>query len=36
MIYILETHEPAPLPDDVLATIRSIVTAAEKELGVFK
>ena len=36
MTHILETHKPAPLPDDVLATIRSIVEAAEKELGVFK
>ena len=36
MIDILETHKPASLPDDVLGTIRSIVEAAEKELGVFK
>ena len=33
---ILETHEPDPLPDDVLATIRSIVEGAEEELGVDK
>ena len=33
---ILETHEPDPLPDDVLATIRSIVEDAEEELGVNK
>ena len=31
---ILETHKPDPLPDDVLATMRSIVEEAEKELGV--
>lgn len=34
--HILETHKPDPLPDDVLATIRSIVVKAEKELGVSK
>ena len=34
--HILETHKPEPLPDDVLATLRSIVVEAEKELGVFK
>jgi trimethylamine--corrinoid protein Co-methyltransferase len=33
---ILETHKPDPLPDDVLATIRSIVEEAERELGVPK
>jgi len=33
---ILETHKPEPLPDDVLATLRSIVVEAEKELGVSK
>ena len=33
---ILETHEPDPLPDDVLATIRSIVDGAEEELGLDK
>ena len=33
---ILETHTPTPLPDDVLATIRSIVVETEKELGVYK
>jgi len=32
--YILETHKPDPLSDDVLATMRSIVEEAEKELGV--
>ncbi|NNL76772.1 MAG: hypothetical protein HKO68_10600 [Desulfobacterales bacterium] len=31
---ILETHQPDPLPDSVLAEIRSIIEAAEKELGV--
>lgn len=33
---ILETHKPDPLPDHVLATLRSIVVEAEKELGVSK
>ena len=33
---ILETHEPDPLPEDVLATIRSIIEGAEEELGVGK
>ena len=32
--WILENHEPEPLPDDVLAMIRSIVVETEKELGV--
>ena len=32
--WILENHQPTPLPDEVLATIRSIVVEAEKELGV--
>ena len=32
--WILENHKPDPLPDDVLAIIRSIVVEAEKELGV--
>jgi len=31
---ILENHKPEPLPDDVLATMRSIVEEAEKEMGV--
>jgi trimethylamine--corrinoid protein Co-methyltransferase len=31
---ILETHKPDPLPDDVLATLRSIIEEAEAELGV--
>ena len=30
--YILENHKPDPLPDDVLAAIRSIVEEAEAEL----
>ena len=30
---ILETYDPPPLPDNVLATIRSIVDSAEEELG---
>ena len=33
---ILENHKPDPLPDDVLATMRSIVEEAEQELGVSK
>ena len=33
---ILETYEPPPLSDDVLATIRSIVEESEKEMGVYK
>ena len=32
--YILENHTPDPLPDDVLAKIRSIVVQAETELGI--
>jgi trimethylamine--corrinoid protein Co-methyltransferase len=32
--WILENHKPEPLPDDVLATIRSIVVETEKEMGV--
>jgi hypothetical protein len=32
----LETHQPDPLPEDVLATIRSIIEGAEEELGVDK
>lgn len=32
--YILENHKPDPLPDDVLAAIRSIVKEAEAELGI--
>jgi trimethylamine--corrinoid protein Co-methyltransferase len=31
---ILETHKPDPLPDDVLATMQSIIEEAEAELGV--
>jgi trimethylamine--corrinoid protein Co-methyltransferase len=34
--FILENHKPDPLPDEVLATIRSIVEEAEAELGVIK
>ena len=33
---ILETYVPPPLGDDELATIRSIIIEAEKELGVYK
>jgi trimethylamine--corrinoid protein Co-methyltransferase len=36
MIEILETYQPAKLPDDVLKNIRSIVVEAEKEMGVHK
>lgn len=32
--FILETHRPAPLPDDVLAKIRAIVDDTEKEMGI--
>ncbi len=32
--YILENHKPDPLPDNVLAAIRSIVEEAEAELGI--
>ena len=32
--YILENHQPEPLPDEVLNTIRSIVEEAEAELGI--
>jgi len=32
--WILENHKPEPLPDDVLAKIRSIVVETEKEMGV--
>ena len=31
--YILETHRPEPLPDNVLAKLRSIVEEAEDELA---
>lgn len=32
--YILENHRPDPLPDEVLAKIRSIVEETEKEMGI--
>jgi len=32
--YILENHQPAPLSDEVLATIRAIVVDTEKEMGI--
>ena len=32
--YILENHEPEPLPKEVLAKIRAIVTEAEKQMGI--
>ena len=32
--WILENHKPDPLPDDVLAKVRSIVVETEKEMGV--
>jgi len=31
---ILETHQPEPLPDNVLAKLRSIIEEAEEELGI--
>jgi len=31
---ILEMHQPEPLPDGVAAELRSIIEAAERELGV--
>jgi len=31
---ILETHQPEPLPEGVAAELRSIIDAAERELGV--
>jgi len=34
--YILENHKPEPLPENVLATIRSIVAESEAELGAGK
>ena len=34
--YILENHNPEPLPENVLTTIRSIVEESEAELGVGK
>ncbi len=33
---ILEEHEPDPLPDQVLAEVREIVSETESELGVNK
>jgi trimethylamine--corrinoid protein Co-methyltransferase len=32
--WILDNHHPEPLPDKVLATIRSIVEQAEAEIGI--
>ncbi len=32
--YILENHIPAPLSDEVLAKIRSIVVETEKQMGI--
>ncbi len=32
--YILENHEPEPLPEEVLEKIRSIVTETEKQMGI--
>ncbi len=32
--HILETHQPEPLPEEVLAKLRSIVEEAEEELGI--
>lgn len=36
VLHILDTYEPPPLPDSVLATISSIIADAEDELGVSK
>jgi trimethylamine---corrinoid protein Co-methyltransferase len=33
---ILETHQPEPLPDPVAAELKSIIAAAEHELGVHR
>ena len=33
-INILETHRPEPLPDDILARLRSIIEEAEGELDI--
>ena len=33
MIDVLETYQPPPLPEDVLAAVRSIVVEAENELA---
>ena len=32
--HILETHRPEPLPEEVLASIRAIVTETEKQMGI--
>jgi len=32
--YILENHEPEPLPEEVLEKIRAIVTKTEKQMGI--
>jgi len=32
--YILENHRPEPLPEEVLASIRTIVTETEKQMGI--
>ncbi len=32
--WILENHRPDPLPEDVLAKLRSIVVETEKEMGI--
>ena len=34
VLHILDTYEPPPLAESVLATIRSIISDAEDELGV--
>lgn len=36
MLHLLETYRPPALTEDILATVRSIVDEAEKELGVFQ
>jgi trimethylamine--corrinoid protein Co-methyltransferase len=32
--YILENHQPDPLPDHVISRIRKIVTETEREMGI--
>ncbi len=32
--FILETHKPTPLPDEVLKQIRAIVEETEREMGI--
>ncbi len=34
VLHILDTHEPPPLSDSIRATIRSIISDAEDEMGI--